>query len=103
MEAIQLSDLPEHPYRKELAQKAATAYMTLVSPWGGDELFRPNFAFRRKVLEILDAEQGTFSSREQLRLFLWEAFTAYKMMPILHEDGMVESMKIDFPIVGDQV
>lgn len=37
MEAIQVSDLPEHPYRKELAQKAANIYIDNIPlPWKND-------------------------------------------------------------------
>ncbi len=89
MEAIQVSDLPEDPYRKQLAQKAANIYIDNIPlPWKNDvwkpdmsDLAYPNFRFAKMVLGVLREEEATLSSREQLRLFLWEAFTAYKLMP----------------------
>lgn len=45
------------------------------------DLAYPNFRFAKMVLGVLREEEATLSSREQLRLFLWEAFTAYKLMP----------------------
>lgn len=107
MEAIQVSDSPEHPYRKDLAKKVVGAYNALIPPWTENEwranmadLWCPNFRFAKMVLSVLLNEKCTFSSREQLKSFIWEAFTAFKMMPILYEDGMIDPLDIDFPIIG---